>query len=87
MKMQVNRAMQSHFLTTAKARRGEKASLQLIVVFVAIICTGLKSVFWADSAAEIRIVQWKVTSVRRKGPNVHWKGSRSAAESWSSQIY
>src|SRR6266571_8198003 len=65
-------------------RRGEQAFLQFIVEFAAIICTGLKSVFRSVRAAEIRVMQWKVTSVQRKGSSVQRKASPSAVESWSS---
>jgi hypothetical protein len=77
--MQRNMPLRSH---APCDRQG--AFLQLIVEFAAIICTGLKSVFWSVRAAEIRIMQWKVTPVQWKGSFVQWKASRSAVESWSS---
>ena len=78
--------MGSHNLATANARRGESVSPLPIVELAAIICTGLKSAFWAASAAETCSVHWKGSSVRWKGPRVQWKASLSAAESWSLQV-
>ena len=84
--LQENRDMLSNFVMIARVTGVRSALPRYIVELVAIICTSLKSVFWVDSAAEIRIVRWKVTSVQRKGSFVQWKASRSAVESWSSQI-
>jgi len=43
------------------------------------LCTGSKSVFLAESAAETR-------SVQRKGVKMQWKATAGAVESWSSQV-
>jgi hypothetical protein len=78
--------MLSNFDMIARVTGVRSALPRYIVELVAIICTSLNSVFWVDSAAETRIVRWKVTSVHWKGPNVQWKATRSAAESWTSQF-
>ena len=77
--------MLSNFILIARVTGVRSALPRYIVELVAIICTGLKSVFWADSAAETRIVRWKVSPVHWKGTKAQWKVTRSAAESWSSQ--
>ena len=76
---QENGDILSNFFMIARVTGVRSALPRYIVELVAIICTSLKSVFWVDSAAETRIVRWKVTSV-------HWKATRSAAESWTSQL-
>lgn len=72
--------MLSDFFLVAKVSGGRSAITRYTVELVAIICTGSKSVFWADSAAETRTVHWKASPVHWKDPNVHWKASPSAAE-------
>ena len=76
--------VQSNFHKTASVVSFGSVLPRYIVELVAIICTSLKSVFWVVSAAETRIVLWKVTPVHWKGSFVQWKVTRSAAESWSS---
>ncbi len=76
--------MLSTFIRIASVTGVRSGFPRYIVELVAIICTSLNSVFWVDSAAETRIVRWKVASVHWKGPNVQWKATRSAAESWTS---
>ncbi len=78
--------MLNNFVMIARVTGVRSALPRYIVELVAVICTSLKSVFWVDSAAETRIMRWKVTPVHWKGSYVQWKATRSAAESWSSQL-
>jgi hypothetical protein len=55
--------------------------MHCIVELEAIICTGSKSVFWAESEVETLTVQRKAPSVRWKGTKMHWKASPGAVES------
>jgi hypothetical protein len=64
--VQENRNILSDFVMVSSVFSSGSALPQYIVEFVAIICTGLKSVFSADSAVETRIMRWKVSPV-------HWK--------------
>src|SRR5260370_27679845 len=84
--MRGSMSLGSHDLEAADARRGECPSWLTTVELASIICTGSTSVMWALSAAERRKVQWKGVPVQRKGVPVQRKASRSAAESWSSQM-
>ena len=65
--------MLSNFVMIARYAGDRSALPRYIVELVAIICTGLKSVFWTDSATETRFVQWKASSLHWKGSNVQRK--------------
>jgi hypothetical protein len=84
--MQENKDILSNLVISPEFLAAGACSPLYIVELVAIICTDLKSVFWADSAAETRTVQWKASPVHWKGSHVHWKVAHSAVESWFSQL-
>jgi hypothetical protein len=80
MEMLKNKVMQRNFLMVANAHPGGSASLRFTVEFAAIICTGLKSVFWAVRAPETNNMQWKPSPVQWKSCIVQRKVTPGAVE-------